>query len=319
MLEGLNPSETELETEKEQAYTEEIRDGVWVPSIFDGFSDKVAVGASTKILKEVIGRPKAKVRITGKKERFDKSFGEEEDKIRSEKIEAGRVLISLLERIDPDADPKKIEKAGLEHGDNVVVMDEEHLKKTKAQRAKTLADGLITDLKGVPIMVAAADCAPIAMYDPENEAIGVFHSGWRGVVKQIALKGIKKMGENYGSKPEEVLVAIGPAADGENFEVGPEVLGEFKGIKNPDGSQFYTEEEINSFLKESRKNPGKYLLDSRLAIKISLVKSGVRPENIQVSGYSTMTKEGNQIFPSERLEGKEDRDSFILMMELKEK
>jgi len=86
-----------------------------------------------------------------------------------------------------------------------------------------LADGIVTDLKEIPLMVAAADCAPIGMYDSEHQSIGVFHSGWRGTLKQIAQKGIEAMAENYNSKPEELLVVVGPHADGERFEVDEKV------------------------------------------------------------------------------------------------
>ena len=44
-------------------------------------------------------------------------------------------------------------------------------------------------MKHVLIMVAAADCAPIIIYDPKTETVGVFHAGYRGTEAGIARKG----------------------------------------------------------------------------------------------------------------------------------
>ena len=47
-------------------------------------------------------------------------------------------------------------------------------------------DALITDVKDVCIGVSTADCIPIIIYDPQHQAAGVVHSGWRGTVANIA-------------------------------------------------------------------------------------------------------------------------------------
>jgi len=302
-------SENEIEVQRE-----EIENGVWRPSIFKEFDNSLGVGASTKELKRIIKRSDAKIRITGKKERFDEQFSKQDEETRKTKIGAGRILINFLKRIAPEVDPHNIEKTAIEHGDKVIVIDEEHLKKDKKERAKTMADGMITNLRGIPLMVAAADCAPIGIYDPENQAIGVFHSGWRGTLRQIASKGIEKMAKSYGSRPEQLLVAVGPYAGGNEFEVDEKVYNEFHNALNEDKSPVYTEDEIQSFFK---KKEGHYFLDIGQAIKSSLIKAGIPRQNIQVSRYSTMSEEGNQFFSSERIEGKEERDSFALMMVLR--
>jgi|GEM_PF-3570857 len=296
---------------------ETIEDGVWQPSIFKNFHSSLGMGASTKELKRNIGREDAKIRITGRQDRFDRAFSDENSETRIDKICAGRIIVNLLKRIAPEANSHNIQKTALEHGDNVVVVDQKYLDKEKDERARILADGIVTDLKEIPLMVAAADCAPIGIYDSEHQSIGVFHSGWRGTLKQIARKGIRTMVENYNSKPEELLVAVGPHADGERFEVDEKVRQEFLNAKDQEGEQIYDLEEIETFFKINPDKSGSYFLDTGLAIKISLIKSGILEEHIQLSEYSTMSQEGNRLFSSERLEGKDARDSFAFIMALK--
>ena len=69
-------------------------------------------------------------------------------------------------------------------------------------------DGLITKNSLLVPAVTVADCLPDFLYDKKIKAIGAFHSGWKGT--GIAGNGVKKMQEEFGSKPEDILAAIGP-------------------------------------------------------------------------------------------------------------
>ncbi len=309
--------ESSFEKEPIKEYTEKIEDGVWKPSIFESHEEHLSFGASTKKLKELIRRPEGKIRITGDPKRFDKEFSELSEKEKTKKLEAARILASLLRKVAPEADSHDIEKSGLEHESDILVLNEDYLKLDKKQRARRQADGIITNLKKKPLMVTGADCAPVGIYDPEKQAIGVFHSGWRGTLAQISPKGIEKMTQEYDSKPENLLVVIGPYADGERFEVGQEVYDKFSRVENKKGETIYSVEEMGKIFKENPENPGHYFLDSGEAIYLSLIKNGVLKENIQVSQYSTMSPEGNSLFSSERIEGSKERDAFAFLMALK--
>jgi len=307
------PENKEIENDKEV-----IEDGILKSSIFEKFKDRLGVGATTKELNRIIDRENERIRITAPQDRFDKRFDQEDSKRRKDKISAARIIINALRRIAPEMDPHDIQKTALEHGSNIAVVDEEYLSKDKKERARVLADGMITNLKEIPLMVVAADCAPVGIYDPKNEAIGAFHSGWKGTLKQISRKGVEALCKNYGSKPEDLLVVIGPRAGGEDFEVDQKVYDEFIGAKDEEENPIYTPEEVATFFKARPEKPGFYFLDTGLAIKTSLLKAGVLEEHIQISQYSTMSEEGNKLFPSERREGQEKRDSFAFLMALKE-
>ncbi len=72
-------------------------------------------------------------------------------------------------------------------------------------------DGLITDVKGVGLMIGHADCQAVLFYDRVQRAVGAVHSGWRGNVANILATTIEAMADQFGSKPEDLHVAIGPS------------------------------------------------------------------------------------------------------------
>lgn len=84
-------------------------------------------------------------------------------------------------------------------------------------------DALITNERGIPLMLCFADCVPVMFLDPVNKAVGVAHAGWKGTVKKIAAKTILRMGEEFGTKPENVFAVIGPSIGPESFDVGEDV------------------------------------------------------------------------------------------------
>ena len=89
-------------------------------------------------------------------------------------------------------------------------------------------DGLITNTPGILLGILTADCLPVILVDPKNRAVGVFHAGWRGTVKRIVEKGVGEMQRWFGTRPQDLKAAIGPAIRGCCYEVGPEVRDAFE-------------------------------------------------------------------------------------------
>ncbi len=83
-------------------------------------------------------------------------------------------------------------------------------------------DAVITDKRGIFIGVRTADCVPILFATLDRRLIGAVHAGWRGSVKKILEKTLKRLLRNY--KPEEVLLAIGPHIKVCCYQVGEDVL-----------------------------------------------------------------------------------------------
>jgi YfiH family protein len=99
---------------------------------------------------------------------------------------------------------------------------------TRADANRTLrADGLMTDDPNVMLGIQTADCVPVLIRDRRRRAVAAFHAGWRGTWKRIVEGGIGKMRLEFGSRPEELEAAIGPAIGACCYAVGEEVRSEF--------------------------------------------------------------------------------------------
>ena len=88
-------------------------------------------------------------------------------------------------------------------------------------------DGLVCDRKGPVLGAFAADCIPLLFAEPEARICGAAHAGWRGTVAGIARNVITRMVE-LGARPERICTALGPSIGPCCFEVGPEVVAEFR-------------------------------------------------------------------------------------------
>jgi hypothetical protein len=88
-------------------------------------------------------------------------------------------------------------------------------------------DALFTGVPGALIGVRTADCVPILIVDVEARAIAAVHAGWRGAAQGIAGKAVAEMTARFGSLPEDLCAAIGPAIGPCCYEVGPEVTALF--------------------------------------------------------------------------------------------
>jgi YfiH family protein len=89
-------------------------------------------------------------------------------------------------------------------------------------------DALMSNVPGIGLAIRTADCLPILIADPGSRTVAAIHAGWRGVVSEIASKTIQAMCQQFDSKPEDLVVAIGPGIGSCCFEVGPEVAAQFQ-------------------------------------------------------------------------------------------
>lgn len=88
-------------------------------------------------------------------------------------------------------------------------------------------DALITNRPGIALSVRTADCLPILMADRRNKAIAAVHAGWRGTILEIVPKTIQVMATQFGTRPDDLAIAVGPGIGSCCFEVGPEVATQF--------------------------------------------------------------------------------------------
>ncbi len=138
-------------------------------------------------------------------------------------------------------------------------------------------DALITDTPGVTLCATFADCVPLLFLDTKKHAVGLAHSGWRGTVKKIGKKTVEAMGQSFGSRPEDILAAVGPCICQGCYEVGEDTAEEFR-------REFLGAQEL---LTENPMKKGHYQLDLRKANETIFLESGILPEHILVSDLCT--------------------------------
>jgi YfiH family protein len=90
------------------------------------------------------------------------------------------------------------------------------------------ADGLVTQQPGVVVGVRTADCVPILLVDARRRSVAAVHAGWRGTARSIAAVAVQELISRYGTHPEDLSAAIGPAIGACCYEVGPDVIGQFQ-------------------------------------------------------------------------------------------
>ncbi len=146
-------------------------------------------------------------------------------------------------------------------------------------------DGLVCDRVGPVLGAFAADCIPILFADPEARICGAAHAGWRGTVAGIAANVVTRMVE-LGARPERLRVALGPSIGACCFEVGAEVVAEFRGALG----------ELPGLVVPGQR---KDHLDLRVATRAILERAGVRPDLIDDRPPCTRC-EGDRFFSYRR-------------------
>src|SRR5688572_17004373 len=89
------------------------------------------------------------------------------------------------------------------------------------------ADVLISDDPVVAVAVRAADCVPLLLADAATGAVAAVHAGWRGTAARAAAAAVDAMVREFGSRPADLTVAIGPSIGRCCYEVGPELVDAF--------------------------------------------------------------------------------------------
>lgn len=192
----------------------------------------------------------------------------------AENVEANRRLLAA----HAGYDPAQLVATRHVHGTNVYKVGEPLA--TDAE-----FDGLVCDRPGPVLGAFAADCIPLLFADPVARVCGAAHAGWRGTVNGVATNVIARMRE-LGSDPVNVRVALGPSIGPCCFEVGPEVVAEFR-------------EKLGELPGLVVKGPHKDHVDLRVATRALLERAGVRPEHIDDRPPCTRC-EGDRFFSYRR-------------------
>jgi len=187
-------------------------------------------------------------------------------------------------------------------------------------------DALLTNEPGVLLSVRAADCMPILMVDPRLRAIAAVHAGWRGAARRIVEKSVGEMRRVFGSRPRDVLVAVGPCIRACCYEVGEEVTDAFGGRFAASDRFFHEAPPDHQARALSQKYPLLFLtakppghgpqggatvhLDLVGVARDQLRAAGVPASNIEVADFCTACH--TDLFFSHRKEGQTGRAMAVV-------
>jgi len=175
-------------------------------------------------------------------------------------------------------------------------------------------DAAATRTPALLLAVGTADCVPVLLADTRHHAVAAVHAGWRGTLKRIAAKAIGRMRMEFGTLPQDVLAALGPAIGRCCYEVGPEVARAYAG-------QFAQAREwfdgpFDALASGAEPTPLRWLsmappghtppparvrLDLAAANRWQLVDAGVPPAQIFTTNFCTACR--TDLFFSYRREG----------------
>ena len=116
-------------------------------------------------------------------------------------------------------DISKLTWAEQVHGNHIAIVDEQNV---GCRIGAT--DALVTNLRGVCLLILTADCLPVLLYDHQKHVIAAVHAGWKGTAQQIVAQTITTMTKQFSSHPSDIVAYFGPHICAGCFEVGNEVV-----------------------------------------------------------------------------------------------
>lgn len=194
-------------------------------------------------------------------------------------------------------DHHTVVQAHLVHGNNVTPVSQANNGQYTPE-----CDGLITNQSGCALAMNFADCAPIFLYDPIKQAIGLGHAGWKGAVVDLPGAMVRAMQHTFGTTPTDLFAGIGPCIGWEEYEVDEPLVGDVQAAF-ADWPRFLRKPATNAH--------GRYHFDLAAANQHRLQAAGVR--HIELSGFSTAAR--TDLFFSHRAEkGKTGRFGAIFIL-----
>ena len=173
------------------------------------------------------------------------------------------------------ADGSRVIMTNQVHGDVVRPVTTADIKSGLLDPEPYEADGLVTDLPGVALVIFSADCLPVLLYDPVRRVAAAVHAGWRGTAAGIVERAVEKMAF-YGCRPEDILAAIGPGISQCCFETHEDVPNAMTAALGVRATPFLAPIEN-----------GKFKVDLKGINAMRLERAGLLPAHISVTADCT--------------------------------
>src|SRR5262245_10782497 len=160
------------------------------------------------------------------------------------------------------------------------------------------ADAFVSDASDMAVAVRAADCVPLLMADRARGVVAAVHAGWRGTAARTAIAALDALTREFGTRPADVVAAIGPSIGSCCYEVGSELVDAFAAAKHE--RWLVDRWFISEPPPRGSREHGALRLDVSGANRDQLVLAGVPEEQVHLSGLCTAMH--LEVFTSYRVE-----------------
>ena len=189
------------------------------------------------------------------------------------------------------------------HGNGVLVIETKD--DLSGSRETLQYDATVTHYANLAICIKTADCLPVFVVDPKNKAIAAVHAGWRGTALGITAGAVQVMRDRYGSRPDELLAAVGPSIGPCCYEVDSAVADQFK--SHADRDLFF----------HAIEKKGRWMLNLLEANLSQLRRAGLSDARIDTAGICTVCQQ-NDFFSHRGSGGVTGRQINFLMIRQEE-
>lgn len=169
---------------------------------------------------------------------------------------------------------------------------------TRAHKLLLDTDGIVTDEPGLVLSLIVADCAAVYFVDPIHKCIGIAHSGREGTKQNIVAATMKMLADCYGTRPQDVVVAVSPSICQDCYEVDAGTA-----------EQYFSNLPREWWQQVAYRRGEKYYLDIAKTIYLQLQALGVN--QIQISEYCT---KHSDLFYSYRASGNRENQNIAWLM-----
>lgn len=197
------------------------------------------------------------------------------------KVDAMNNRRILCQTLSVDAD--RLTVPGQQHTTNIFLLDGDFV----PSQSLASFDSVATNRAMQPILLHFADCVPVILFDPKTRALCVVHAGWRGTAGGIVSKSVSFLESNFGSRPLDIVAAVGPAIGSCCYETGGDVAEKLASTVRSDAGMLIVERH------------GKAYPDLKAINAMQLLESGV--EQVDVTAWCTACHP--EIFYSHRQSG----------------
>lgn len=190
-------------------------------------------------------------------------------------------------------EPVRLARVTQVHGADVVVLRSGAARGSDTDRRRE-ADIIVSNNRELTLAIQTADCVPLLLGDCRTGAVAAAHAGWRGLASHVPRMAVEALAREFGSRPSDLVAAIGPSIGACCYEVGADVRDAFRngGFEREIGDWFFdaprpTRENPSMLALSPDRRLGHWFFDGWAAAYDQLLRAGVPLGQIHSAGLCT--------------------------------